>query len=228
MRAIVAAGLNSSSTLQCFDVRPDDGTLLSLGEVVHAGMQTMYAAASPELPIVYVVDINGVKDPVRGRDEQGLLKSWAVSSSGSLELLSSVPSGGITPCHNAYVSGEQGEGDVLVVANYGDETSNVPGNLALFPVFDSGELSAPIIRTVAVPRRAGGSESTVTSAVRQTVAHPHMVLADPSGEVIYAVDLGANAVVGYQLSRAPFGLSAEPVVVCRLHVRFHNHPLACV
>jgi hypothetical protein len=65
VRAIVAAGLNSSSTLQCFDVRPDDGTLLPLGEVVHAGMQTMYAAASPELPIVYVVDINGVKDPVQ-------------------------------------------------------------------------------------------------------------------------------------------------------------------
>lgn len=227
--AVVAAGLNGASTLQCFTVA-DDGALTALCSEVHAGMQTMYAAASPVVPILHVVDINCVKDPVHGRAEQGLLKSWAVSDAGALQLVGTVPSGGVTPCHNGYVAGGPGEPDVVVVANYGDELSNTPGNLAVFPVAGDGTLGESVIRTVAVPgacsaQREGDDAATpgnaspaTSSTIRQTVAHPHMCVVDPSSEVVYSVDLGANAIVGYRLSRSPeVALSEQPVVICELH-----------
>ena len=240
-RVIVAAGEpgGAENTLRCYSVDAD-GALMPLGPETPAGIQNMYCAshwsARTRETYLYSVDINCAKDPVRGRDAEGLIKAWRVEDSGTLTLLSISQAGGVTPCH-CWLSPAPADNPtapcVLLVANYGDETSNSPGSVSSFLVAADGSLGAacqvfPISPTLMLASTADteaaaaaaqvASDSPVPSpAARQTTPHPHMVTTNLSGELAYAVDLGANAVIGFTLTRFPTTALRGAVSVCHLH-----------
>ena len=230
-RVVVAAGQpgGAESTLQCFDVVGEPGgrgggaegeLLRPCGQPVPAGIQAMYMDVhftATGATVIYALDINCAKHPIRGREKEGLVNAWAVGADGSLSLINSVPCGGITPCHCQLLRpppGERGQ-TLLLVANYGDEASGAPGLVSVFPILPSGELS-PAAASRTVLEAAAGAASP-EDAPRQLAPHPHMVTTDPDGDTVYLIDLGVNAILGYRLTRDPIELSHEPVVKCVLH-----------
>jgi 6-phosphogluconolactonase len=97
----------------------------------------------------------------------------------TLTLLSTVPTGGVWPCHLAY----HPDGYVIA-ANYGS------GSVSVHPVAD-GYLRAytDLVRhTGAGPRRD-----------RQDAPHPHQVVVAPDGQIT-VVDLGIDRLVHYRLN----------------------------
>ena len=73
--------------------------------------------------VIYALDINCAKHPIRGREKEGLVNAWAVGADGSLSLINSVPCGGITPCHCQLLRPPPGEhGQTLLLRTLGVKT----------------------------------------------------------------------------------------------------------
>ncbi|MGA2052858.1 MAG: lactonase family protein, partial [Opitutales bacterium] len=114
------------------------------------------------------------------RDE-GRVSAYALDpSTGRLTFLNSQPSGGSDP---AYISLDQ-TGRYAFVANYN------AGNLAVFPILADGTLG----NRTGFNQHAGKS----VNPVRQTEAHAHSVIADPSNHFVLCADLGLDKVFVYK------------------------------
>jgi len=134
-----------------------------------AARNPSYLALSPDGDVVYAV---------LETDGGGSVGAFAVDSD-RLHPLGDRLTGGAGPCHVAVHAG------YVLVANYGS------GSVAVLAVQPDGSL-AP--RSDLVQHAGGGPHPE-----RQAGPHAHMVVPEPSGQHILAVDLGTDAIYRYAL-----------------------------
>jgi len=100
---------------------------------------------------------------------------------GDLQLLNRQPTHGGSPCHLTVDK----SGQYVVAANYGG------GNVTVLPRYNDGSLGP----ATDIVQHTGSS----INAQRQEAPHAHSVNLNPVGNYIYAVDLGIDKVMIYQL-----------------------------
>jgi len=145
---------------------------------VDAGANPSFLAIHPNGRVLYAV--NEV-EKYNGR-ATGAVGAFAIGrDTGALIRRDQQPSEGGAPC---FVSVDR-SGRVVLVANY------VGGNVALLPIKADGAL-APATQVV---QHTGSGPN----AARQTAAHAHCIVADPSNRFVLAADLGADRVFVYRL-----------------------------
>ena len=127
-----------------------------------------------------------------GRREGAQLMAYKIAADGKLTALGGQPSGGNGPC---YVSTDK-TGKVALVANYGS------GSISSLPIGADGSLG-PIASNI---QHAGKS----ADPQRQEGPHAHCIMADPSNTYAYAVDLGLDQVLVYELDVATAKLTPRP------------------
>ncbi|OZV78493.1 3-carboxymuconate cyclase [Micromonospora echinospora] len=149
---------------------PETGALTPLGTVAVTASPS-FLVRHPTLPVLYAVN----------ELPEGQVSAWRIGPDGDLTPLGTGDTGGAEPCHLAVTP----DGRHLVAANYGG------GSVAVFPLDGAG---APAGRSDLVVHSGHGPDPE-----RQEKAHAHMVSPDPDGGPLYVVDLGADAVYGYDL-----------------------------
>ena len=140
----------------------------------------------------------------------GVVTAYAIGRNGTLTLLNSEHTGGAGPCHvqvdrtDAYV----------VVANY------FGGSVCLLPIRADGSLGA---RTAFVQHHGASVHPE-----RQRQAHAHCVVIDRANALVYACDLGMDAIVVYRIDHATGRLIEQPDLKVRAepgdgprHFAFH-------
>lgn len=111
---------------------------------------------------------------------------------GRLRELNRQSSGGDGPCH----VGIDHSGRYVLAANYGS------GSIAAFPIERDSSLGAASGRVQ--------QEGSSVNADRQAGPHAHMIAQSPDGRQVYATDLGADRIFGYQLGGGNGELTALP------------------
>ena len=140
--------------------------------------------------------------------DEGAVAALEMSPAGELSLLNIQPTGGAETCHVAVVNG----GTHLVAANY------TSGSVSVHPILPDGTLGG---RTCLVQHEGSGPDPD-----RQAGPHAHMIAEDPSGRVVFAVDLGTDTLYGYALDAATGTLTETSRTVLRpgfgpRHLAFH-------
>jgi 6-phosphogluconolactonase len=145
---------------------------------IDAGANPSFLAIHPNGHILYAV--NEV-DTYEGK-ASGAVSAFAIApDTGALTRRDQQPSEGSAPC---FVSVDH-SGRVVLVANYNG------GSVALLPIRADGTL-APATQVVQHTGSGPNKE-------RQTSAHAHCIVADPSNRFALAADLGADRVFVYRL-----------------------------
>jgi 6-phosphogluconolactonase len=145
---------------------------------VDAGANPSFLAIHPNGRVLYAVN---ELEKYNGK-ASGAVSAFAIArDTGALTRRDQQPSEGGAPC---YVSVDR-SGRVALVANY------VGGSVALLPIQADG-LLAPATQVV---QHTGSGPN----AERQTAAHAHCIVADPSNRFVLAADLGADRVFVYRL-----------------------------
>ncbi len=126
----------------------------------------------------------------------GAIRSFKIDSdTGNLELLSEQPSFGEHPCHVTVTD----NGDYVFLANY------TSGSISMFPV-KNGVIEAA--SDTAQHIGSGPNER------RQQAAHAHSVTLSPDGRFLYALDLGIDKIMIYDIASNPGQLTpADPPFV---------------
>jgi 6-phosphogluconolactonase len=151
---------------------------LRLVASVDAGANPSFLAIRPGGDVLYAV--NEVTE--HGGKASGAVSAFSIDrATGALRRLGEQPSEGGAPCH---VSVDRG-GRAVLVANYAG------GNVALLPIQAGGALTPAT--HVAQHRGSGPDEA------RQTSAHAHCIVADPTNRYALAADLGIDRVLVYRL-----------------------------
>lgn len=159
---------------------PVSGQLTYAATVAGRGtVNPSFVTLAPDRRTLYAVnEITG------GAGPHGLVSAFAVDpSTGELRYLNEQSTHGLAPC---YVSVEP-QGRFCLVANY--ET----GSLCVLPIRADGSLGEA---TDVVHLSGSGPH-----AERQEGPHAHMVLPNPDGSTILAVDLGADRLLTFHLDR---------------------------
>jgi 6-phosphogluconolactonase len=145
---------------------------------VDAGTNPSFLAIHPNGRILYAV--NEVE--TRNGRPTGAVSAFTIASdTGALTRLNEQPSEGSAPC---FVSVDR-SGRIVLVANYSG------GSVAILPIQADGALTPA---TKVVQHTGAGP-----NAERQSSAHAHCILADPSNRFALAADLGADRVFVYRL-----------------------------
>ena len=125
---------------------------------------------------------------------RGQAHAYRIKAAGDLEHLGGQQTYGTTPCHLAVDSGRRW----AIVANFRDYGAfgspgghGSRGSLCLLPILPDGRLG----EAAQVIRREGAS----THPTRQTNAHPHHVVIDPSGRFVLVPDLGLDRILVYRV-----------------------------
>jgi 6-phosphogluconolactonase len=159
----------------------DPGTgVISAGTVLTGVADPSFLALSAAGDVLYAVD----------EQEQGKVTAVAVASSGALQVLGSRTTGGSGPCHLSVHPG----GHHVLTANYDS------GSIAVHPIGADGALQP---RSDLVQHTGSGPDPD-----RQSGPHAHMVLTDPAGAFVLAVDLGTDSVYTYRLDTTTGKLAA--------------------
>ncbi|WP_240509066.1 lactonase family protein [Streptomyces agglomeratus] len=150
--------------------RPRSGRLASAGVLV--GVQNpSFLALSPDRRTLYAVDERA----------EGAVTAVRVGR-GTPEVLGRPrATGGADPCHLSVHPG----GRFLLTANY------TGGSVSVHPVGPDGVLGEP---TDVVRHKGSGPDPE-----RQEGPHAHMVVTDPAGRYVVAVDLGTDSLHTYRL-----------------------------
>ena len=114
----------------------------------------------------------------------GEISAYAIDRHGSLTLLNMEHTGGAGPCH---VQVDRTD-SYVVVANY------FGGSVCLLPIKPDGSLGA---RSDFVQHRGSSIDPE-----RQRQAHAHCVMIDRANALVYACDLGIDAIVVYRIDHA--------------------------
>lgn len=152
---------------------PLTGTLEPLGTVAVTPSPS-FLARHPRLPVLYAVN----------ELPTGTVNAWTVGPDGRLTELGGAETGGDSPCHVAVTP----DGRYLLTANYGS------GSVAVHELTADG---APGSRTDLLTHVGHGPDPD-----RQDRGHTHMVSPDPTGDRLFAVDLGTDSIYRYELDRA--------------------------
>jgi len=140
----------------------------------------------------------------------GVINAYAIERRGSLTLLNSERTGGAGPCH---VQVDRTD-SYAVVANY------FGGSVSLLPIRANGSLGA---RTDFIQHHGSS-----IGPQRQQQAHAHCVVIDRANTLVYACDLGMDAIVVYRIDHATGRLIEQPDLTVRAepgdgprHFTFH-------
>jgi 6-phosphogluconolactonase len=133
---------------------------------------------------IYSVNETGSKDKPGGK-----ISAFRLTGNGrQIDFMNSVSSQGNSPC---YVSLDK-SGKWVFCANYGS------GTIAVLPVQDSGSLGEATM----VHQHTGKGPKP-----QQDAAHAHFILQNPSSDLIYSCDLGADTIFIYKLNTTSGKLS---------------------
>ncbi len=140
------------------------------------------------------------------------------TAAGRLRYINKRPSLGSITAHSSL----DRSGRHLLVANYGmgPHDDGPDRSVVVYPLRSDGGLGIPC---GSIAHRGSGP-----NAERQERAHTHCVLPSPDGQVLFAVDLGLDAILSYRFG--PDGqLSGEPLARSALHAgagprHLHFHP----
>lgn len=132
---------------------------------------------------------------------------------GTFNLLNQVSSEGDAPCHISI----DPSGQFVLVANY------VMGTVASYAILENGQLSEA--------RSVHQHQRKAAPAFRQESAHAHAILPGMQGQGIFAVDLGTDEIVHYQLDsigqlQPLTTTNVQPGGGCR-HLAFHPTQAWC-
>jgi 6-phosphogluconolactonase len=157
-----------------------------------------YLALSPDRRTLYAVD----------EQAEGAVTAVRLGAGRPPEVLGSRATGGADPCHLAVHPG----GGFLLSAHYTD------GSLAVHPVERDGSLG----EATDVVRHTGSGPDPE----RQQGPHAHMVITDPAGRYVLAVDLGTDTVHTYRLDERKGRLQERGQAATRpgagpRHLAFH-------
>ncbi|MEV6007263.1 lactonase family protein [Streptomyces sp. NPDC051976] len=159
---------------------PQSGTLTSTG--------TLKGVANPSF---LALSGDGTHLYAVNEQSKGSVTAVAIDAQGRLKVLGSAQStGGAGPCHLSVHPG----GRHVLSANYDS------GSVAVHPIASDGSLRA---RSDLVKHSGSGPDPD-----RQEGPHAHMVLSDPQGGYVLAVDLGTDTVYTYRLDTATGKLAA--------------------
>lgn len=158
---------------------PQSGVLTSTG--------TLKGVANPSF-----LAVSGDGTHLYAVDEQskGSVTAVSVDAQGRLKVLGAQSTGGAGPCHLSVHPG----GRHVLSANYDS------GSVAVHPIASDGSLKP---RSDLVQHTGSGPDPS-----RQEGPHAHMVLSDPQGRYVLAVDLGTDTVYTYRLDTASGKLAA--------------------
>ncbi|MEM8732690.1 MAG: lactonase family protein [Planctomycetota bacterium] len=160
----------------------DDGTL-STPTLVAELTNPSFLALHPKRSVLYAVS----------ETNEGIVVAYAIGNDGKLTELNRSTTDGSGPC---YVS-TNGDGTLLLVANYGS------GSISAIRLEEDGRLS---------PTRDQVQHTGKSVHARQKGPHAHCIQFDPSGQFIFAVDLGLDEVLTYQLESASMKLVPTDLV----------------
>ena len=140
----------------------------------------------------------------------GVINAYAIDRQGSLSLLNTEYTGGAGPCH---VQVDRTD-SYAVAANY------FGGSVSLLPIRADGSLGA---RTDFIQHLGSSIDPQ-----RQRQAHAHCVVIDGANALVYACDLGMDAIVVYRIDHATGRLIEQPDLTVRAepgdgprHFTFH-------
>lgn len=171
-----------STTLQAMRFDAASGALTPIGPVAQ-GLRPTWTLAHPTLPVLYAVDDDSAKE--------GTVTAYAIDrATGALRKLNQVATGGKGATHLWFDAPSR----TLFVANF---ASAVTASIAVNADGSLGQLVSTIQATGSGPHR------------RQTSAHAHSTVIDPSGHFALAPDLGADRVFIYGFDRATHGLTQD-------------------
>jgi 6-phosphogluconolactonase len=149
---------------------------LTIERVVKGVLNPSFLAIHPKQGFLYAV--NEVQN--HHRQPGGGVSAFSIDS-GEINLLNNQFSHGSDPC---YVSVDV-TGQFVLVANY------TSGSIAMFPIQPDGRLGS----ASDVIQHTGSS----VHPERQTSAHAHCILPDPTNRFAIAVDLGLDKLLIYQM-----------------------------
>ncbi|HEY3482727.1 MAG TPA: lactonase family protein [Streptomyces sp.] len=158
---------------------PGTGVLTSTGTLKGVANPS-FLALSGDGTHLYAVD----------EQDKGAVTAVSVDAQGRLKVLGAQSTGGAGPCHLSVHPG----GRHVLSANYDS------GSVAVHPIASDGSLRA---RSDLVKHTGSGPDPD-----RQKGPHAHMVLSDPQGGYVLAVDLGTDTVYTYRLDTAKGKLAA--------------------
>lgn len=140
---------------------------------------------------------------VAAESTPGLVQALRVGHDGQLTLLNQVASGGNGPVYLSLTPA----GHHLLVANY------VSGSVAVLPVHEDGRLGeASDIQRHQGP--AGAARPAAAAPGSFAISdhngpHAHMIAADPSGQYVFATDLGLDRIYQYRFDAGTGKLAAN-------------------
>ncbi len=173
-RAVLYVGCythESSVGIRVYDASDPEGLLIETSEVMDVEHPS-FLAAHPNRQVLYAVSETA-------SDDGGGLVAFGIDPlDGSLSVIDRTTSQGAAPC---YVSLDA-LGRFLYVANY------LSGSIAVYALASDGRFG----EVIAIHQHTGSGPSA-----RQGGPHAHCILADPSGDSVYAVDLGADRIFRY-------------------------------
>jgi 6-phosphogluconolactonase len=167
--------------------------------------QPSYLALSLDGRTIYAAEI-GNSAPSGDEPPAGQVSAYAVEDDSGLRRLGGQPTGGRGACHLSV----DPTGQHVLTANYST------GEITVYPITADGSLGEAtdlILHTGSGP-----------NADRQGAPHAHMIVPDPSGEYVLAVDLGTNTVYRYRLSSGRLVAAGEvrvPAGAGPRHLDFH-------
>lgn len=170
-----------------------------------AAVRPSYLALSLDGRHLYAAEI-GNSSPAGDELLAGQVSAYAVDDDGGLSRLGGQPTGGRGACHLSV----DPTGRHVLAANYGS------GEVAVYPIAADGSVGD---ESDLIQHSGSGP-----NADRQAGPHAHMIVPDPSGEHILAVDLGTDTVYRYRLSSGRLEAAGEvgvPSGAGPRHLDFH-------
>lgn len=183
---VTGCSLEKDGGIYSIEFTPDDGKIRTTAFNALPGVG--YLVFSSDRTRLYASVSRTVSDP-----DNGQVAAFSVARDGSLTLLNSLPSGGLSSCH--VVIG----GSHLYCANYSS------GTFGEFLIGGDGGL----VKRGQLLRHEGKS----VHPTRQVCAHPHCVQVTPDGRFLAVVDLGCDGVYLYPLDKSK-GISSKPSHFC--------------
>jgi len=167
-------------------------------DAVPVGRRPNFLAVNPTKDCLYTVCSS---DP-------GTAHTITFGRDGTLSVRNETPSGGFGPCHCSV----DASGQYLLVAHYSG------GSVSMIPIGEDGAVDGP--------SHVVEHEGSGVVADRQSEPHPHSITPGPDNEVAYAVDLGINEIVCYDIDLDPGRLEKRESVAVHdgagpRHLSFH-------
>ncbi len=155
---------------------------------IKAGENPSFLALDGQQSYLYAVNETASYDG----SQSGAVSAFTVNQqTGGLTFVNKVASEGAAPCYIAL------DDKTVLVANY------TGGNVAAFPIQENGALG----KAASVNQHEGKS----INQERQEGPHAHFIAPTPDKKFVYAVDLGIDKVLGYQLQGGKLVPGSTPV-----------------